>query len=116
MFLHATLEEAEHVIVEIPAWKKGKVLKHKKTLCSLCQTPHAFWNYFIEKLEACGISQSKLDTCLFIRDEVTCISHLADLLFWPKHKALMHDLAISYNKLALTCNRKMMVQDFLISE
>ena len=70
MFLHANLEEGENVFVEIPLGfqKKGKVLILKKILHGLHQAPQAFWQYLVEKLEACGISRSKLDTCLFIGD------------------------------------------------
>jgi hypothetical protein len=43
-----------------------KVLKLKKTLYGLCQSPRAFWKYITEKLKACELEQSKFDPCLFV--------------------------------------------------
>ena len=65
IFLHASLEEGEILLVETSLGfrKKGKVLKLKKTLYGLCQAPCTFWKYLVEKLEACRVSKSKLDPC-----------------------------------------------------
>ena len=90
------LDEGENVFVEMPfgLQMKGKVLKPKKTLYGLCQAFHAFWKYLVEKLEACGMSQSKVDPCLFIWENVTCIYYVDDLLFWSKDEAHINELAI----------------------
>ena len=48
---------------------------------------HAFWKHFLEKLEACGMSQSDLDQCFFIVDKIICFSYVDDLLFWSKDNA-----------------------------
>ena len=37
--------------------RKGKVLKLKKTLYGLCQSPRAFWKFMVEKMELCGMPQ-----------------------------------------------------------
>ena len=52
-FLHAELEEGEKVYVAMPQGfkKAGKVLKLKRTLYGLCQSPRAFWKYMVEKME-----------------------------------------------------------------
>ena len=80
-FLDANLKEGENVFVEMDLkfQKKGKVLMLKKTLCGLCQAPCAFWRHLVEKLEACGMSQFKLDPCSFIGKKallMTCYSGL----------------------------------------
>ena len=67
-FLHASLGEEEKVFVDIP-WgletkgKNGriKVLKLKKTIYVLRQSPRAIWKYMASKMEICGIVQSKLE-------------------------------------------------------
>ena len=60
---------------------KRQVLKLNKTLYGLRQSPRAFWKYITEKLEACGLKQSKFDPCLFIGPDVMCIVYVDDLIF-----------------------------------
>ena len=69
------------------------MLKLKKTLNGLCQATYTFWKY-LEKLEAYGMSQSKLDPCLFIGEKVICMCFVDDMLFWSKDKANISELAI----------------------
>jgi hypothetical protein len=64
-FLHGEREPCKNVYVEMPLGfsqysKNGtrKVLKLKKTLYGLQQSPRAFWKYITEKLVACGLEQS----------------------------------------------------------
>ena len=82
-FLHADLDPEEEVYVNMPKGfeRKGKVLKLKKTLYGLCQSPIAFWKYMVEKMELCGVPQSEFDPCLFIGEKVICICYVDDLLF-----------------------------------
>ena len=64
-FLHVNLEEGENAFMEMLQGfrKKGKVLKLKKTLYGLCQAPYTKLKYLVEKLKACAMSQSKVDSC-----------------------------------------------------
>ena len=61
-FLHAHLEEGENVYLEMPRGfqqydRKGnkRVLKLKRSLYGLKQSPRAFWKYMIEKLSECQL-------------------------------------------------------------
>jgi hypothetical protein len=67
-FLHALLGPNEHIYCEMQLGFRipRKVLKLKKTLYGLCQSPSAFWKYLVEKMAICGMVQSKLDPCLFV--------------------------------------------------
>ena len=67
-FLHSELDENEKVYVKMPLSfrKEGKVLKLKKTLYGLCQSPRTFSKYLNKAMEAAGMRVSKLDPCLFI--------------------------------------------------
>ena len=63
-FIHANLGEYEKVFVDMPQGfevkgKNGrnKVLKLKKTLYGLRQSPRAFWKYMTSKIEICGMVQ-----------------------------------------------------------
>ena len=88
-FLHAHLEPEEKVYIDMPLgfkqYGKGgraKVLKLKRTLYGLKQSPRAFWKYMVEKLEACDMKQSELDPCLFIGPTVIAVMYVDDMLMW----------------------------------
>jgi hypothetical protein len=90
-FLHGELEPGENVYVKMPLGfsqhsKDGtrKVIKLKKTLYGLHQSPQAFWKYITEMLEACGLEQSKFEPCLFVGTKVICVVYVDDIIFWSK--------------------------------
>ena len=58
-FVHADVEKYENIYVEMPCGfrKQGKVLKLKKTLYGLRQSPRAFWLNLTEKMNTCGMEQ-----------------------------------------------------------
>ena len=95
-FLHANLEENKEVYVNMPRGfkKTGKVLKLRKTLYGLRQSPRAFWKYMGEKMEKCNMPQSSLDPCLFVGKNVICICYVDDLLFWARDEKDIHELAM----------------------
>jgi hypothetical protein len=72
----------------------GKVLKLKKTLYGLRQSPCAFWKYLVEKMAICGMVQSKLDPCLFVGEKVICISYVDDLIFLARNEKDIHHIAM----------------------
>lgn len=85
-FIHAPIEE--DVFVEMPRGftEPGKVLKLKKSLYGLRQSPKNFFNFISERLENVGlVPQVDVDPCLFISDKVICVLYVDDTLFWsPK--------------------------------
>ena len=99
-FLHAILPDNECVYIEMPLGfkqydKQGRprVLKLKRALYGLRQSPRAFWLHLTEKLECCGLKQSKLDPCLFFGHKVICIVYVDDLLFWSHKEESIIELA-----------------------
>lgn len=95
-FLHATLGPDEHIYIEMPLGFQipGKVLKLKKTLYGLRQSPRAFWEYMVERMERCGMKQSKLDPCLFVGEKVIAVCYVDDLIFWARDEADIHNIAM----------------------
>jgi hypothetical protein len=95
-FLHAQLDEGEEVYVEMPRGFKqeGMVLKLRRSLYGLRQSPRLFWKYVVDKMDVCGMKQSKLDPCLFIGENVIAISWVDDLLFWSPDEKHIHELAV----------------------
>ena len=72
---------------------RPKVLKLKRDLYGLRQSPRAFWLNLTEKLKRCGLKQSKLYPCLFIGAKVICIVYVDDLLFWIPKAEFINELA-----------------------
>lgn len=102
-FLHGELEEGEEVYLEMPRGFKqeGKVLKLKRTLYGLRQSPRAFWKYIVKKMEECGMEQSNLDPCLFLSGKVIAITYVDDILFWARDEKDIHDLAMKLREVGV---------------
>eukprot|EP00804_Cyclotella_cryptica_P017057 CCRYP_003306-RA/>CCRYP_003306-RA protein AED:0.08 eAED:-0.00 QI:0/-1/0/1/-1/0/1/0/182 len=90
-FVQADVEKGDNIYVEMHQGFKeqGIVLKLKKTLYGLRQSPRAFWLYLTEKMNLCGMEQATFDPCLFIGAEVMCICYVDDLIFWTMSPTLM---------------------------
>jgi hypothetical protein len=114
-FLHAMLGPDEHVYCEMPPGFKsqGKVLKLKKTLYGLRQSPRAFWKYLVERMEMCGMVQSKLDPCLFIGTKVIAISYVDDLIFWSRDKQDIHAVAMKLRDVGVDLEQETDAAGFL---
>ena len=63
--------------------KPGKVLKLKRSLYGLKQSPRNFFNHLKSNLEQVGFqSMTELDPCLFVSDKVICLSYVDDTLWF----------------------------------
>ena len=70
----------------------GKVLKLKKALYGLCQSPSLFGKFLAKKLEKVGFRQAiEVDACLFVSPKVICITYVDDTLFFARDKADIHE-------------------------
>jgi len=65
-------------------FKSNHVLKLKRCLYGLRQSPKNFYEHLKERLESIGFVQSKCDPCLFIRDGVLCLVYVDDCLLYGK--------------------------------
>jgi hypothetical protein len=66
-FLHAKLPEEEKVYLEMPRGfkqygknKRAKVLRLKRTLYGLKQSPRAFWKYMVENSKLVAVNNRNL--------------------------------------------------------
>ena len=95
-FLHAPLDEGENVYVQMPRGfsKPGHVLKLRRSLYGLRQSPRNFGRYMKSKLESIGIMQSELDECLFVGRKVVLVTWVDDvLLYSPKDEWINETIA-----------------------
>ena len=75
------------VYVEMPRGyaKPGMVLKLKKSLYGLKQSPRNFFQHLKSKLERVGFEQQvDVDSCLFISDKVICLVYVDDTLLYAR--------------------------------
>jgi hypothetical protein len=70
----------------------GKVLKLKKSLYGLKQSPRNFYNFLKAKLEFVGFTQSDSDQCLFISEKVVCLVYVDDTLLFAKDMKDIDDI------------------------
>ena len=114
-FLHADLDEKEKVYVRMPQGfrKNGKVLKLKKTLYGLKQSPRMFWKYLTKSMEECGLKQSALDPCLFIGEKVVAVCYVDDILFFAKDEADIEKLMVELRNTGLLLEKESSAAGFL---
>jgi hypothetical protein len=86
--LTPTEQERRGIYVEMPRGfsEPGKVLKLKRLLYGLKQSPRNFFQFLKGKLEGIGFtSATDVDPCLFVSDKVICLVYVDDTLFYsPK--------------------------------
>jgi hypothetical protein len=77
-------KEISGVYIQMPRGfgEDGKVLKLKKSLYGLKQSPRNFFLHLKAKLEKVGFTQSENDPCLFMNDKVICTIYVDDTLFY----------------------------------
>ena len=76
-------QERQGVYVEMPRGfaKPGHVLKLKKSLHGLKQSPRNFFHHLKGNLEKAGFEQCHhVDPCLFISDKVICLTYVDDCI------------------------------------
>ena len=91
----------------------GKVLKAKKTLYGLKQSPRSFWNYLTKAMEACGLTFSKMDPCLFLENKVLRISYVYGILFLAKDEVDIIELGIKLHAQGLILEQEDDAADLL---
>jgi len=77
------------VYVEMPRGfsEPGKVLKLKKSLYGLKQSPRNHFKNLSSKLFSLGFEQSEADPCLFLTDKVIALVYVDDTLFFSRDDA-----------------------------
>jgi Reverse transcriptase (RNA-dependent DNA polymerase) len=86
-FLHAPIEEDVYVQMPRNYVKPGMILKLKRCLYGLKQSPRNFFLHVKAQLEAVGFtSNNDVDPCLFVSDKVICLIYVDDTLFFSPRK------------------------------
>jgi hypothetical protein len=87
-FIHARVPATKSIYVHQPRGfhhgKGDEVLRLKRTLYGLKQSPWYFFQYVTERLIKQGLTASKLDPCLFISKSLIVIVYVDDILIHGK--------------------------------
>jgi Reverse transcriptase (RNA-dependent DNA polymerase) len=86
-FVHAPIDDEVYVAMPRGFSEPGKVLKLRRSLYGLKQSPRNFFQYLKSNLEKSGFRNPSPDTdpCLFVSDKVICVVYVDDTLLWsPK--------------------------------
>ena len=67
-------------------FKADHVLKLKRSVYGLKQSPKNFFHLLKTNLLAVGFTQSSFDPCLFISSDVICVTYVDDCLFWARNE------------------------------
>jgi hypothetical protein len=73
--------------------KPGKVLKLKRSLYGLRQSPRNFFQHLKSKLESIGFEANiDIDPCLFISEKVICLVYVDDTLFFSPREDFINEV------------------------
>lgn len=115
-FVQAELPDSEEVYVEMPRGFKesGKVLRLRRALYGLKQSPKTWFEYLRAKLvDECGFEQSPNDPCLFHTGTVICVVYVDDCLFFSPTEQGIDDIFVKMRRSELDFNKESDVAGFL---
>eukprot|EP00804_Cyclotella_cryptica_P007533 CCRYP_010639-RD/>CCRYP_010639-RD protein AED:0.26 eAED:0.26 QI:0/0/0/1/0/0/3/0/643 len=115
-FVHAPLGPEEHIYVRQPAGfhRDGDlVLKLKKSVYGLRQSPRNFFQYLSSHLEKQGLIPSQLDPCLFVGKSMVVVVYVDDLLIYAKTDREIDTLISNLQAAGICIRREGTAEGFL---
>ncbi len=96
-FLHGRAPTTETIYVHQPqGFHRGNgnevLLRLKRTLYGLKQSPWYFFEYITERLMKQGLSASKFDPCLFMNNALIVIIYVNDILIYGRSEVEINNL------------------------
>lgn len=103
------------VYVEMPRGfaQPGKVLKLKKSLYGLKQSPLNFFQHLSTRLLALGFQSCDADPCLFVTDKCICLVYVDDTLLFARSRADIDEVIAGLRKQDLDLEEEDDVAGFL---
>ena len=108
-------QERSGVYIEMPRGfrEPGMVLKLKRSLYGLRQSPRNFFLHLKSKLESVGFQQSESDPCLFMAKKVICLVYVDDTLFYAKDVKDIDEVIAGLRKAQMDLEEESDVAGFL---
>ena len=103
------------VYVEMPRGfaQPGKVLKLKKSLYGLKQSPRNYFQHLSSKLNQLGFTSSDADPCLFVSDKCICLVYVDDTLLYARSKEDLDEVVQGLRNLNMDLEEESDVAGFL---
>jgi hypothetical protein len=97
-------KERSGVYLELPKGFKQpvKVLRLKKSLYGLRQSPRNWFLHLKDKFAKVGFKQSEYDACLFVSDKVICIVYVDDTMFFSPRQEYIDEMIVKLEELGLS--------------
>jgi hypothetical protein len=108
-------KERSGVYLELPKGFKqaGKVLRLKKSLYGLRQSPRNWFPHLKVKFAQVGFKQIEYDACLFVSDRVICIVYVDDTLFFSPRQEYIDEMIVKLEASGLSMEAEDDVAGFL---
>jgi Reverse transcriptase (RNA-dependent DNA polymerase) len=112
-FIQAEIDT--EVYVEMPRGfaQPGKVLRLKKSLYGLKQSPRNHFQNLSSKLQALGFSSCDSDPCLFVSDKCICLVYVDDTLLYARSQSDIDDVVNGLRNLKMDLEEESDVAGFL---
>ena len=93
-FVSASLGPEEEIYLEMPRGyeKEDTVLKLKKSLYGLRQSPKMFFEHLSASLQELDFVPSENDQCMFMKEGIIVISYVDDILLFSKEAKLIDEV------------------------
>ena len=103
------------VYVEMPRGfaQPGKVLKLKKSLYGLKQSPRNYFKHLSSKLTQLGFKPSDADPCLFVSDKCICLVYVDDTLLFARTQDDIDEMVKGLRSLHMDLEEESDVAGFL---
>jgi hypothetical protein len=112
-FVQANIDTTVYVEMPLGFAQPGKVLKLKKSLYRLKQSPRNHFQNLSAKLVALGFKPCDTDPCLFVSNTCICLVYVDDTLFFARQAADIDDAVIGLRRLGMDLEEKDDVACFL---
>jgi hypothetical protein len=108
-------KESSGVYLELPKGFKqpGKVLRLKKSIYGLRQSPRNWFLHLKEKFAKVGFKQSEYDACLFVSDRVICSVYVDDTLFFSPRQEYTDEMIVKLEASGLSLEAEDDIAGFL---
>ena len=94
-FLNGVHEEKVFILPPAPFKKQEKAWKVKKALYGLKQSPRIWNDHIVKLLEKRGFTQSRVDGCLFLKDDLYVLVYVYDILISTDNIEKYHDFLLA---------------------
>jgi hypothetical protein len=114
-FIHAPIHDEVYVAMPRGFSEPGMVLKLRRSLYGLKQSPRNFFQHLKSNLEKCGFRNPSPDTdpCLFVSPKVVCVVYVDDTLLWSPKSEWIDEAIENLRKTGMTLEVEESVAGFL---